>query len=148
MAKEISTSIHISASKEQIWSVFSNFENYPNWNPFIKALSGDMKVGSKLKAKLIPPGKKGMEFKPTVIECETDRVFSWQGHLIIPGLFDGLHRFEIIELPDGTCQFIQSEKFSGMLIPFFKNMLEQNTREGFEQMNAKLKEICENDLKA
>ena len=34
MAKEIKTEILINAIPEKVWSIFTNFDNYPNWNPF------------------------------------------------------------------------------------------------------------------
>lgn len=65
------------------------------------------------------------------------------GHLIIPGLFDGEHIFELIDNGDGTTTFVQRELFGGILIPFFKKMLDVNTKQGFELMNKALKEQVE-----
>jgi hypothetical protein len=39
--------------------------------------------------------------------------------------------------------FKQSEIFKGILVPFFKKMIENNTKKGFEAMNQKLKELAE-----
>ncbi len=69
-----------------------------------------------------------------------------QYHLIFPGLFDGEHKFELIDNGDGTTLFRQSEKFGGILVPFFNKMLDVNTVNGFNQMNQKLKELAESNL--
>ena len=37
MKKEIKTEILIKASPQIVWSILTDFENYPHWNPFIKA---------------------------------------------------------------------------------------------------------------
>ena len=65
------------------------------------------------------------------------------GHLLFPGLFDGEHKFELVDNHDGTTTFIQSEIFKGILVPLFNKMLDTNTVNGFNLMNQKLKELSE-----
>ena len=143
MAKEIKTEITINASPEKVWAILTDFKNYPSWNPFIKSIKGEAKVGNKIIANLQPPDAKGMTFKPKVLAFNPNQEFRWLGHLLFPGLFDGEHKFEIIDNGNGTCTFIQSEKFKGILVPLFKNMLDKNTLNGFKQMNHQLKELAE-----
>lgn len=139
MAKEISTSIIINASPQKVWRILTDFENYHTWNPFITSISGTPEVGGKITAHLQPPGAKGMTFKPKVLVFETEKEFRWLGHLGIPGLFDGAHRFQLIDNGNGTTTFIQSERFRGILIPLFRKMLDTNTKNGFTAMNEQLK---------
>ncbi len=143
MAKEIKTEILINASPKKVWSILSNFDNYPSWNPFIKSIKGEVKVGGKIIARIEPPEAKGMTFKPKILAYETNKELRWIGHLLVKGLFDGEHIFELIDNGNGTTTFIQREKFKGILVPFFKKMLDNNTKRGFEQMNNKLKELSE-----
>jgi len=143
MAKEIKTEILIHATSDKVWNILIDFKNYPNWNPFIKSIKGTAKVGNKILARMEPPGAKGMTFKPRVLVVDINKEFKWIGHLIIPGLFDGEHTFELIDNGNGTTTFRQNEKFRGILIPFFKKMIEKNTVQGFNTMNMKLKELAE-----
>ncbi len=143
MAKEISSQIIIRSTSEKIWAVLTDFGNYPQWNPFIRRIEGNVAVGNKIIARIEPPGAKGMTFKPMVLSFDRNKKFSWLGHLWFPGLFDGEHIFEIVENKDGTCTFIQREKFKGILVPLFSKMLDINTKQGFEQMNEKIKERVE-----
>ncbi len=143
MAKEITTEITIKASPEKVWNILTDFENYPNWNPFIKSLSGKVAVGKKINVKLEPPGSKAMIFKPTVLAFNKNKELRWLGQLVFRGLFDGEHKFEITDNGNGTSLFRQSEKFNGVLIPLYKKMLDTNTVDGFNQMNQKLKELAE-----
>lgn len=143
MAKEIKTEITISATPEKVWAILTNFENYPNWNPFIKSIKGHVAEGNKITVRLEPPNAKGMTFKPKVLILNTNKEFKWLGHLLFPGLFDGEHRFEIIDNGNGTTTFMQSERFRGILVPMFKKMLDNNTTNGFNLMNKKLKELAE-----
>jgi hypothetical protein len=144
MAKEIRTQILIKASPEKVWNIFIDFENYKNWNPFIKSVSGKIEVGNKITARIEPPEASGMTFKPQITSFIRNKELVWLGHLGFPGLFDGEHKFEILDNGDGTITFIQSEKFNGILVPLFKKMLNSNTLNGFQQMNKKLKELAEN----
>jgi len=143
MAKEIKTEILINASPERVWNILTDFEKYPNWNPFIKSISGNVKVGNNIKARLEPPGSQGMTINPKVLALDINKEFRWKGHLLFPGLFDGEHKFELIDNKNGTTIFKHSEKFGGILIPLFRKMLDINTTNGFKLMNEKLKELSE-----
>ena len=143
MAKEIRTEIVIQANKEQIWEVLTNFEEYPEWNPFIQSIAGPIVKGGKLEVKIVPPNSKGMTFKPTINELEVNTQLTWLGSVLIKGLFDGAHQFELIDNKDGTTTFFHSEVFKGILTPLFGKKFKTNTKIGFEQMNIKLKERVE-----
>ena len=143
MAKEIKTEILINATSDKVWTVFTNFDNYLKWNPFIKSIIGQVLVGNVIIVQLEPPGAKGMTFKPKVLTFEPNKELRWLGHLLFPGLFDGEHKFELIDNGDGTTTFRQSERFKGILVPLFKKMLDENTMNGFNLMNQKLKELAE-----
>lgn len=143
MAKEIKTEILINATPEKVWSILTNFDNYPNWNPFIKSIKGEVKVGNIITARIEPPEAKEMTFKPKILTFETNKELKWLGHLLFAGLFDGEHKFELIDNGNGTTIFIQSERFKGILVPLFKKQLDNNTKKGFEEMNSKLKELAE-----
>jgi len=80
-----------------------------------------------------------MTFKPRVKAAHPPREFAWLGHLFIPGLFDGEHRFVIEETENGGTRLTQREEFRGVLVGMFWKSLEPSTRRGFEAMNAALK---------
>jgi hypothetical protein len=54
------------------------------------------------------------------------------------GIFDGEHSLRIEPRAGGGSRFVQSERFSGVLVGLVKGMLAK-TEVGFEQMNAALK---------
>jgi hypothetical protein len=143
MALEIKTKITINATPEKVWGILTNFDEYPNWNPFIKSIEGQVTLGEIITVRIEPPEAKGMTFRPKILTFVKNRELSWLGHLLFPGLFDGKHKFELIDNGNGTTTFIQSENFKGFLVPFFKKQLRNNTKNGFIEMNEKLKEIAE-----
>ena len=141
MARSIETLITISAPRARVWSVLMDFAAYPDWNPFIRSISGPAKVGEGLDVSIQPPGHSATRFGPRVIEVVSERCFAWRGTLPIPGLFTGEHRFTI-EDSSGKTVFCQMESFSGLLVPFVGSILAA-TEEGFRDMNAALKARAE-----
>lgn len=141
---EIITSIKIQAKVDEVWNVLMDFEKHSTWNPFIRSIAGIPSVGNRINIHLGPANTKGMKFQPIVEIFEANKIFQWQGHLFIKGLFDGQHRFELKAIDEQNTLLMHSEKFKGLLVPIFKKSLEQDTRLGFEQMNIALKERVEN----
>lgn len=138
MRHEIQTSITIHADSKTVWKIFSDFSDYPHWNPFIKKVDGKIAVGEQISVEL-----GGMKFKPKVQEFKREQKFSWLGRLLFPGIFDGRHSFELIANPDGSTTFIHSEKFKGILVPLMKKKLNTEIKDHFEAMNRSLKEQAE-----
>ena len=139
--KAVRTEIEIGASPELVWSVLMDFGSYPEWNPFIRRISGEPTVGSRLEVRIEPPEGRGLTFKPTVRRAEANREFVWLGHLVLPRLFDGEHHLELHPRDGGTL-FVQREEFTGALVPLLGRGLEK-TKRGFEQMNVALRKRAE-----
>lgn len=141
--KEIRTEIRIEAGAEKVWKILTDFDRFPEWNPFMRYLKGAPTEGTQIEVKLVPPGSKGVIFKPKVLRFEKKQEFRWLGHTGLPGLFDGEYIMELAENPDGSTQFVQREKFTGVLVPFLSSSLDGSTKTGFELMNQKLRQLCE-----
>jgi hypothetical protein len=121
-----------------VWAVVTDVAAYPEWNPFIRRISGELREGARLEVRIEPPGARATTFKPTVRAVETNRELRWLGRLLVPGIFDGEHSLRIEPRAGGGSRFVQSERFSGVLVGLVKGMLAK-TEVGFEQMNAALK---------
>jgi len=140
---EIITTIEISVPPERVWVELLDFEHYPEWNPFIRAIEGRPSEGSTLKVKIHPPGGMAMTFRPIVLCLNTNREFRWKGRLLLPGLFDGEHYYSLADGVDGSTLFTHGERFSGLLVRLFRSALDSRTRSGFEAMNLALKQRLE-----
>ena len=90
-----------------------------------------------------PSGTRGMTFRPTVTKVEPNRHLRWLGHLLVPGIFDGEHMFEIEEFERDRVRFVQREVFKGLLVPLLARSLDRDTQRGFEEMNRALRERIE-----
>lgn len=137
--KELYTEIEIKASPDVIWDVLTDFAAYPEWNPFLQSIEGDLVEGSKLKVDIAFDAKRSITLRPKILKVNKPHEFRWKGRLAIPYLFDGEHIFEVKQIAEGLSLFIQRECFSGILVPLFKNMIDTKTRENFECMNRAVK---------
>jgi hypothetical protein len=140
--KEIYAEIEIDTSAARVWEILMDFASYPEWNPFIREISGDARVGSMLRVRFQPPGGRGMTFKPKLQRIEPAREIRWLGKLFISGLFDGEHALTIKQLEGDRVIFSQHEKFTGLLVPLLFGTL-KGAAKGFEAMNRALKQRAE-----
>ena len=140
--KELYTEIQINASPSSVWNILTDFDDFRRWNPFIKEISGDLKVGSQIHVYIKPPNSNAMKFKPKLLKYKPEKEIRWIGKFYLPKLVDGEHSLSIKKLDDGNVLFIQKETFSGLLVPFISGLL-KDTKMGFELMNKELKKEAE-----
>ena len=134
----IKTEIIIHASKEKVWEILIDFQNYPTWNPFIISIQGDPKEGSRLVNTLLN-GQKTMTFKPRVLKVIPHAYFEWLGSLWFKGIFDGRHYFKIEETGPDQVKLTHGEEFSGLLSTSILKQIGEQTRQNFIKMNMALK---------
>jgi hypothetical protein len=139
--KTVSSTVEINANPERVWAILIDLPGHSSWDPFITAISGSLVPGRKLNVTIHPPGSRPTSFKPTVTSVVEERELAWLGRLVMPGLFDGAHRFSLEPTQTGT-KLLASESFSGLLVSFSRSLL-QHTQQGFEQLNAALKRRAE-----
>lgn len=141
--KIIETEIIIEANRALVWGVLMNFDAYPEWNPFIKRIAGNVQKGTDLEVTICMKKGKQMNFKPEVLKAEKRKEFRWRGKLFIKGLFDGEHYFILEELSDGSTLLKHGEKFSGVMVALLMGMIKDDTQSGFNSMNEALKVECD-----
>lgn len=137
--KNIETSIIIDAPIEKVWQTLTNFEAYPNWNPFVKSVKGNVGVGHTIEVMLLLEGMKPQIFKPQVLEFGKNYTLRWLGKLGMKGIFDGEHYFQLKTISKQQTVFIHGENFRGILSGLILKMIGKKTKKGFEAMNEALK---------
>jgi hypothetical protein len=142
MNRNIKTEIVINASKEKVWNILTGFEQYPQWNPFIVSIKGELAKGKTLTNTLLN-GKKTMVFRPKVLSVVPYQYFDWLGSLFIKGIFDGHHYFELEELSPCQVKLTHGEHFSGLLSSSLLKKIGDDTRNNFIRMNGALKTLAE-----
>jgi hypothetical protein len=135
--RRIDTAVDIEANPKAVWQVLTDFSAYPDWNPFIRTIEGQPVQGARLSILIQPDGRKPMRFRPHVKVAEDETRFSWIGRVLMRGLFERHHEFELHPHGEGT-RLLHREYFSGLLVPLIWKQMEQPTRAGFEAMNRAL----------
>lgn len=103
------TDIIIDATPEQVWSVLTDEQSYPNWNEIIIKMEGEIVDKGTLDVTF----KNGVDAKPKVyhhpnIHVE-DRVEFYWSNIEIMGIRDR-HCFRVKATNDGKTRFIQSDE--------------------------------------
>ena len=142
MTLDISHQIDIEAPPDTVWQHLTDTASFPEWNPFVRSLEGELAEGGRLTVRLLAHTGREMTFRPTVLCARAGSELRWRGQFLLPGILDGEHRFLLEELPGGDTRFTQSERFSGLLVGLSRGTLTK-TRHGFERMNGALKQRVE-----
>jgi hypothetical protein len=80
---------------------------------------------------------------PKVLEFKVEREIRWLGNLVFSGLLDGEHLFMLEPLGKTKVRFVQSEQYSGVLLPILWIWLRDQGCGAFEEMNRALKLAAE-----
>jgi hypothetical protein len=139
--RTITSSIDIDAAPDTVWAVLTDLPRYAEWNPFIREASGTVTAGSRLTLRMVQTTGKAATFKPTVLTVDPGHELRWTGHFIVRGIFDGEHSF-VLTASNGGTQLTQSEKFTGVLVPFTSKIL-NGTARSFAALNEALKQRAE-----
>lgn len=137
--RKLCTEILIDAPPDAVWRTLTATRAYPDWNPFIVSLRGTLAAGQKLDVTTRPPGGNEMSFTPVVLAVKSGSELAWRGDLFLPGIFTSEHRFRLEPAGEGRTKFLQSEKFTGLLIGPLTNSLLDRTALGFAEMNLAIK---------
>ncbi|MCX5356236.1 SRPBCC domain-containing protein [Streptomyces mirabilis] len=139
--REISTNVDIDAPPGHVWEVLTDFARYPDWNPYIREVTGEVRVGTTLALRTQPAKGRLVNFRARVTAVTEGIELRWAGGLPVPGLFGGDHGFTLSPHSGGT-RVTQNERFSGLLVPVMSSIIDR-TLENFERMNQPLKEWVE-----
>jgi hypothetical protein len=141
--KDLHCEIEIDAPAERVWQILTDFASFPQWNPFIRRIGGEPRVGEQLEVYLQLSGARGITFRGKVLGAEPPRELRLMAPLIRPGLFDREHIILIEAVEPGHVRFVQRVVYGGLLVPLFPKSLQRIIRRGFEQMNRAIKARAE-----
>jgi len=131
-SSEVRTETRIEASPERVWAVFSDFERYPEWNPYITSMRGEWKVGGKVGILVRNLDGSEGKYRPDVYEVIPNRSLVWGMDGKYPGLIKARHSFTLI--PDGAgTRFIHAEKVSGWTTRGLDMTIYESTYKNFNE---------------
>ena len=112
MAYDISTTIEIAATPENVWAVLADLASYPQWHPMYQAVTGQLVAGSILTiTSTHPTSGRTVTAKVKVLTAEPDRELRWVSKLA--GLTISERVFRLSPAADGT-SLVQSQTYRGL----------------------------------
>jgi hypothetical protein len=142
MKKNIRTEVEINASAEKVWRILSDFESFPEWNPFVIKVLGKAKEGEQIKIEVQLPESSLMKFTPIILKAEPNQELRWVGTVPL-GTFRGEHFYQIEPLAENKIRFVHGEHFSGWLVGLIWIVYGKQTEKGYHIMNEALKKRAE-----
>ncbi len=137
------TTLPIAASAETVWKVLTDFERYPEWNPSLPSISGELRAGSTVALTLGMPGRPSPKVKAKLGDVTPGRRLTWHGNAGADWLFAGDREFLIDAQGDETVLFTHVENVHGVLFPLFRAVMGTAIRRSHDEFNASLKDRAE-----
>jgi hypothetical protein len=88
--KAYHTSIKIAKPLNLVWNVLTDFEAYPDWNPLVGELTGDIEEGGIIKTFIIPLNK---AYYPKILSFKKEKEIIWMGAQGSKYLLAGKHYY-------------------------------------------------------
>ena len=140
--KEYHTKIRINRPVKQVWQFLTDFDQYPNWNPLVGKLEGDIREGGKIATTIVPLGK---TYYPRVLSYKENQELVWQGVQGAKFLIAGRHYYRLDKIEEGVTELQHGEYFTGILSNFISRSLLQKMEDTFVLHNEELKEQLEHE---
>jgi len=129
----------IAAGPQVIWDLLTNASAYPEWNPAVLEIEGEIREGQTIKlTSIVNPDR---QFKLKVSDVEPPRHMVWSDGMPL-GLFRGARRFDVVPRGDGTSEFTMEEVYSGLMAPVITRSIPDMT-DSFDKFADGLKEAAE-----
>lgn len=141
--KEIKTEIVINSSKEKIWAVLCELDNYETWNNIITDVKSSLQVGRGFRFKISIFGL-AVPMAAKVHRADENRYLGWGNDYQswLKFVLAAHHYFEIVEISDTQCKFVHGEQFYGV-VPFALWPTIRKMGKSYETFNKSLKLAAE-----
>ena len=142
--KDLTSKIVINSTPQAVWDILTHFKNYPQWNPILRKIVGELSIGNKLEIHLTTVGGKSRIYHPKITKIIPNQELRWTGKFLISQIFSGERIFLIEQVSHDKINFINKEIFSGIGIKLAPQKMEDDILKSFQKMNEALKKTVEN----
>ena len=141
MHRVLDTWVDIDARPQEVWDMLVDFGSWESWNRFSPVVEGELRIGNRMRIRVVPPGMKPMVFEPEVYVVKPYEKIIWGGSFLRV-VYRGDHTFLLEPLPGGNTRFRQVEQFRGPMVLLMGGMI-RKTEVGYHQMNLAFKKYVE-----
>jgi hypothetical protein len=138
--KAYHTSIKIAKPINLVWNVLTDFEAYPDWNPLVGELTGDIEEGGIIKTFIIPLNK---AYYPKILSFKKEKEIIWMGAQGSKYLLAGKHYYKLQSIHKNSTELLHGEYFTGILSYFLPKSLLRKMENAFIRHNEVLKKRLE-----
>ncbi|GEA86382.1 SRPBCC domain-containing protein [Cellulomonas cellasea] len=129
--------LDVDASAEEVWAVLVDHAAYPRWNPVVVRVRGELRVGARAVETVRTDRGRELTFRSRVLVVDRPHELVRRGRLLLPGVFTGVHRYRL-DARGGGVRVVQSERLTGVLVPFLRRRLTTQSQAQFRAVNAAL----------
>lgn len=130
--KTVKHEVTIQASPEKVWAVLTDTERYPDWNPVMIKVVGELKEGSDITYSFQQDPGNQYDVGITVKEIQPNKLLNQSGG--ITGVLTYDHRYVLTEEGAATRVLIQ-EDYRGVYVPFWNP---DGVQRAYERLNKAL----------
>lgn len=135
---EVSVSADISAPPATVWSILTDADRFPSWEPNVTRIEGRIAEGERIT---VHTRLSSRAFPVTVSVFDPERRMVWSSRMPL-GLFHGARTFTLGALPGGVTRVTTREVFGGLLLPLIGRTL-PDLQPSFDAFAAALKAEAE-----
>ncbi|MCX6650909.1 MAG: SRPBCC domain-containing protein [Methanomassiliicoccales archaeon] len=139
--KEIKGTVMINEPAAKVWTTITDFASYPEWNPFITLMKGELKEGNVFDVTVSLPDRQDTKFQSKLVKVEPHKEMLFHGKIKGVLMTDD-HSFLIEPLEENECVFSQNIVFRGLLSYLTRGII-CDSEKGLQRMNEETKKRCE-----
>lgn len=134
--------IAIQAPAAAVWAVISDFDRYPEWNPFVVSARSSLKPGEPIdmKVKLLGPVQRQVEI---ILDVREGEGFSYCMKPFPLGALSSRRSHRITEIDANSCRYESHFELRGWLMPLVRGLMRGALQRGFDGMSQGIRERAE-----
>lgn len=135
--------VPINAPAETVWQVLTDFESYPDWNPFTVRAESSLEVGESVDL-YIPRGKSLMKQSFVLEVFDPPREIAWRlRKMLHKAIFSAYRVQKVVAVDEGSCTYETSDTFDGWIAGKLYRSQNEWVQKNFKKLAAALKERAE-----
>jgi hypothetical protein len=130
----------VTAPRDVVWRLLTDFDGYSAWNPYITRARGEARVGETVTLHELNQGEPE-DFECEVMDVKEQRKLRWRCRKYgVPGLLDREHAFRVLPIDGERVWLVYDGRLEGIFQPFTDL---DDLKLGYRRMTNALKERAE-----
>ncbi len=105
----------ISAPAQTVWQVLTDFDSYPDWNPFTVRAESTLEIGSAVDL-YIPRGQKMMKQSFVLEVFDPPNEIAWRlPKMLHKAIFNAYRTQKVVPVDNESCTYTTADTFDGWI---------------------------------